>query len=406
MPVLDIPNGTQTWLQLQTAQALTPGHSYTWYVGTHTASTNIIDWSDGVDFTVSPLAAPAAGGLEGTIATTLPTYAWSQVAGADHYKLWLSDLTTGQVVINRAVTATWVTPTAVLTLGHEYEWWVAAVSTNGQATVWNAGLTFTVAPTTSGPNGTAATTTPAFAWNTVTGADHYYLWVTDQTTGVRVINDDNVAGTSLVSQTLTLGHNYLWWVGAVEGQDISWSSGTTFTIAPTLAGPSDTVATTTPTFVWNPVTGAAHYYLWVTDQTTGQQVIDNNNVNALSSVSQALTLGHTYIWWVGAVTGTAVGWSTGATFRIAPTASAPSGAIPTALPEFTWNAVTGADHYFVWVVDQTTGELVINDNNVAGLAYRPVKALAARHQYIWWVGAVSADGMDIAWDQALSFNIV
>src|SRR5688500_7256209 len=68
-----------------------------------------------------------------------------------------------------------------------------------------------LAPTGT-PNGTAATTLQTFNWPAAAGADSYYLWVADQSTGQVAVNAPNLPGTSLTLTTpLTVGHDYLWW---------------------------------------------------------------------------------------------------------------------------------------------------------------------------------------------------
>ena len=63
----------------------------------------------------------------------LPTFTWSSVAGANHYYVWVNDMTTGQspAVSNSNVSGTSWTTTTALTPGQSYEWYVGAVSTNG-----------------------------------------------------------------------------------------------------------------------------------------------------------------------------------------------------------------------------------------------------------------------------------
>src|SRR4029077_3649556 len=128
----------------------------------------------------------------------------------------------------------------------------------------------------SGPGGTIAASQPAFTWTSVTGAASYKVWLTDQTTGQTVVVP-NLTGTSWSpSQPLTLGDNYTWWVGAVQGQTTAWDSPLSFRIAPVGSSPSGTIATNLPVFSWTSVTGAASYKVWLTDQTTGQTVVVPN----------------------------------------------------------------------------------------------------------------------------------
>src|SRR5262249_33248335 len=157
------------------------------------------------------------------------------------------------------------------------------------------------------------------------------------------------------TQALTVGHSYIWWAGAVVGQSVTWSSPLNFRIAPTGSGPSGTLATNVPVFSWNNVIGASSYQIWLTDNTTAQTTL----ISALTGISWTpatpLTLGDNYTWWVGAVQGQTVAWSSALNFKIMPTGSGPSGTIATNVPVFSWNNVIGAASFKVWLTDNTTG---------------------------------------------------
>src|SRR5262245_42792544 len=56
-------------------------------------------------------------------------FAWATVSDADHYDLWVDDVSSGQTQVIRETSlgvATF-TPAAPLVLGHQYQWWVRAV---------------------------------------------------------------------------------------------------------------------------------------------------------------------------------------------------------------------------------------------------------------------------------------
>ena len=431
--VVNMPNVTGTSVALTTAQALSPGHGFIWYVGAVSTNGRVTAWDAGLTFAISALGTPLASAPAGTLATDMPTFTWSSVTKADHYDLLVVDQTTGQQALSAPnVTATSValTTSQALTPGHNYVWYVGAVSTNGRVTSWNAGLTFTISalgtPLASGPSGVLATDTPTFTWSSVAGADHYDLLVVDQSTGQQALRAPNTTATSVAlmkSQALTPGHSYIWYVGAVStnGRVTSWNAGLTFTISalgtPVASGPSGALATDTPTFTWSSVTGADHYDLLVQDQSTGQQALRAPNTTVTSvalTTSQALTPGHSYVWYVGAVStnGRVTFWSAGLTFTISalgtPQANGPSGAIATDTPTFTWTAISGAAHYDFWLNDQTTKQTqVLRLPNVAGtsLALTTAQALSPGHTYVWYVGAVSDNGQLTVWSAGQTITL-
>ena len=67
----------------------------------------------------------------------------SAVTDVGSYVIWLSDQISSQVVTFPNVMGTSFTLTGAhaLTRGHNYTWYVGAVSTNGLVTVWSSGVT-------------------------------------------------------------------------------------------------------------------------------------------------------------------------------------------------------------------------------------------------------------------------
>src|SRR5262249_47316052 len=138
--------------------------------------------------------------------------------------------------------------------------------------------------------------------------------------------------------------------------------------APTVTAPSGSGNSTTPTFTWTVVANATKYYLWVDDLTSGaSRVIGETDLPLTSfTPSTPLTNNHSYRVWVQAGNDAGYGpWSNPADFAtgnapVAPPAAAPTVTAPTGTgngttPQFTWTAVAGADFYYLWVDDLTTG---------------------------------------------------
>jgi hypothetical protein len=222
------------------ASALTPGHSYMWWVGA-SSNNGTVFWSAVQSFTLLPLAAPTALTPSGTIAASagfdLPKFTWSSVSAAAHYDIWVNDLTSGQsqVLRNSSASGTaWSTPSA-LTPGHAYEWWAGAVSNNGTE-FWSVGQSFALAPlpapTLGGPNGTIASTFPTFTWSSVTAAASYDFYLYDNSTKLVIDNGGVGAATTWTpSVGLTVGHSYSWFVAAVSTNGtLFWSTDETFTV--------------------------------------------------------------------------------------------------------------------------------------------------------------------------------
>src|SRR5262249_40282158 len=136
------------------ASPLTAGHSYQWWVRTFDNHGNANPWSNPLTFSEGAAAVPVPLGPQGT-ASSAPTLTWTAAAGADHYDLYVSDLTTGQVLRNQNVAGT--SAALALALGDSYQWWVRSVNTAGVAGPWSSSATFRAvsmpAPALLGPAG-------------------------------------------------------------------------------------------------------------------------------------------------------------------------------------------------------------------------------------------------------------
>jgi hypothetical protein len=70
-----------------------------------------------------------------------------------------------------------------------------------------------------------------------------------------------------------------------------------------------------------------------------------------------------------------------------------------------WSQVPGADHYYLYVVDDTTGLVAIRNANIAANSFSPSVPLIARHKYTWRVAAVSTNKVVAIWSKNENFTI-
>jgi hypothetical protein len=412
--------GSTTSLTLAAPTALSPGHSYRWWVRGDSSSGATGPWSAPVDFTVAALAAPTPIGPSGAIATDQPTFTWSGVGLAAKYDVWLTDQTTGIGQVIGSSTGTSLAAPAALSPGHSYQWWVRGDSQDGTLGPWSVATTFTVsalaAPTAIAPSGTITTDQPTFTWSGVALATKYDVWLTDQTTGIGQVIGSSTGTALAAPSALTPGHSYQWWVRGDSGNGTTgaWSAAMSFSVAalatPQLLAPTGTVNTNQPTFTWSSVPLATKYDLWLTDQMTGTGQVVGSSANTSLTAPSTLTPGHSYQWWVrgDSGNGTQGPWSTSSTFTVAapgtPVPSAPSGTISTVTPTFTWSSVPQAVKYDVWVDDLTTGTQILRNQNVVGTSL-PSQPLTPGHRYRWWVRAIDENGTAGSWSVATDFFV-
>ena len=407
------PGLTQTSLAL--GSPLIVGDTYQWSVQVVDTLGTVSPWST-LTISVTNLTPPTLLGPSGP-AEPQPVFTWSPLAGAVHYDIWVQNQITGQVIRNTNVSGTNWTPPTPLTQGSTYSWWVRGVDANAISGPWSAAVTFSEsvlpAPTLSAPSGSAGLQ-PTLTWNAVVGADHYDIWLQDETSG-QLIRDTTVPATSWVPPApLTAHDNYTWWVRAIDPAtyDGQWSTPLSFTAyavaAPTLVGPSGS-ASTFANFRWNAVDGADHYDIWVQDMQTGQVQRDQQVLGTNWIAPNALKTGDTEQWWVRALNAadSAGPWSSSLTFTAfalpAPTLVAPTGS-STAVPTFSWSAVEGAAHYDIFVQDMQTGQ-VVRDQIVPGTTWTPITPLTQGHPYNWWVRALDNSGLASAWSASASFSV-
>jgi hypothetical protein len=368
------------------------------------------------------LAAPAAPVVTGpgtTTAQALPTITWNAVAGATSYELWVDDASTGQLAVihQTKLAGTSFTPSSPLPLG-TYLVWVRASNAAGLVSDWSNAAAFTITPpappTVILPAAASVVGTPTLSWAAVPGAASYEVWIYNQNTGG--VLDKQVTGTAFTPGNDLPAGTYSVWARSLNaaGQAGDWGSAGSFTIltpaAPTLTGPTDTSWDGLPSITWTNVNGAAGYELYVANG-IGGAVIDQQVTGTSFTPAVALATGQ-YQAWVRArnSSGQFGDWSTAESITVGqlatPTLTGPSGETTNTTPTLSWNAISGAADYELWVDDTTTGQKqVIHSTSLTGTSFTPSSALDVGH-YVAWVRALRSDSKKSDWSGAVQFTVV
>lgn len=279
-----------------------------------------------IDITAAPAIASIPDGIN-----RRPAIAWSTVAGAARYELWVTNTTTGEsrVIHETALIGTSFTPTADLGMGI-YAVWVRAINQSGQASDWSAVERFNVGVELLSPTTTTFDAQPEFTWSALPDAATYEIYLRVGSTVVR--QDGLTTPTFTPSAALPTG-THRWWVRGVaaNGKAGGWSSPAEVSIGgrPTIVAPTATAATsTTPQFAWGAVDGAASYIVYVSlvstaGGSTGAAGLEfqTSGITA-SSYTHGIPLSNsnaTYRVWVRAISGSGVQspWSLPVTFTVA-----------------------------------------------------------------------------------------
>ena len=337
--VVDVATGSfvvdTTTTSTSFTASLTTGKTYRWNVAAGDSAglssyTTVIYFQTPTSLLPAPILSGPSNGATGI--STTPTFSWSSVSGANRYWLICStssaDLPTDPNATScpNCVTfglsgntdqTSYTPPTAfpyggtarTLNAGTTYYWKVQGWNTSGAQGNYSSVRSFTTAvallpaPMLSGPaNGaTGISTTPAFSWSSVSGANRY--WLICSTSSADLPTDPNATScpncvtfglsgntdqTSYTpptafpyggtARTLNAGTTYYWKVQGwnTSGAQGNYSSVRSFTTAaatpldpPTLVSPGTSTSpgsslpTTTPQFQWQAVGGADGYALYI-----------------------------------------------------------------------------------------------------------------------------------------------
>ena len=264
-------------------------------------------------------------------------------------------------------------------------------------------------------NATGVSTTPLFDWTDVSGATSYRVQVIQGIT--TVIDHGNLSVSQyqvLPSEALNSFTSYYWRAAAVNGSDTAWSGYFTFETnvsappPPVLTQPPDneTNVSTTPTFVWQPSSGATSYQLQVAiNPNFNPPSIDVPGLTSTQYVvtqSQELAHGTGYYWRVRASnSGGTSNWSTVFSFSTTPAPPPPptlqqppnNATNITLTPTLDWTDVFGATGYHVYVSTSVNFSTLIVDETVTPSQYNvPTGLLSGFTQYFWKVASVNMGG--------------
>lgn len=180
-------------------------------------------------------------------------FGWNPVSGAAWYGVYVRDMTTGELIVDRDAATVGVTLSIndIFVPGHSYRWNMRAYDSNGDYSAFSGLRYFEIAtaPTTPDVYGPGATTAPGgsyvdssqlLSWYNVS-ADYYEVSLRDRDTNILILDEyvvDN--GTTYQTPSLAAGHSYKWDVRACydNGGCSSYSNDRYFRIGSTNTAPN------------------------------------------------------------------------------------------------------------------------------------------------------------------------
>jgi hypothetical protein len=199
-------------------------------------------------------------------------------------------------------------------------------------------------------------------------------------------------------------------------------------VAATLVNPSGEITDSMPNYVWNAVSDATWYYLWVNDS-TGNKIKKWHTAEAAGcgggsgtcSITPAISLANgASRWWVQTWNSNGYGpWSAAKHFNftdpgLPPTVAtllSPSDGISDNTPSYMWNAVADSSWYYLWVNDSTgnkikkwyTADAAGCGGGSGTCSITPAISLA-NGTGVWWIQTWNTNGSG-PWSTAKHFNL-
>jgi ELWxxDGT repeat protein len=284
--------------------------------------------------------------------------------------------------------------------------------TTGREAISLIDVVVPTAPTITAPTSATRLQRPEITWTASQGAVSYDLYIRNNSTGANPQVSINVTGTSWVpTSDLGIGR-FVVWVRAVNaaGTKSAWSAQRNFIIntSPTTAPIIRHQQTNRPEIVWDDITGAVKYDVWLDSVTAGQvstQILHNVMGKSWQSPTD-LPLGQYRAWVRGLdASGLAAAWAPIINFNVttAPALITPMSSTLSSRPQFTWTPVSSATKYELQLRNLNTETLVYNIQNITTTSWTPPANLPAGH-YRWW-GLASNANYRGQWSQAVDFYV-
>ncbi len=409
---------------------LSPG-TYYWHVR---ASNSCEDGPYSSTWSFTILSTPSAPSLSSpsnssSTCNTTPDFAWSSVSGATSYRIEVDDNSGfDSPEIDTTTSNSNYTPGSPLSPGTYY--WHVRASNPCEDGHWSSTWSFTIlsTPSATSPSlpsngGSTCDATPDFAWSPVSGAASYHIQVDDDPSFSSPEIDTPTSTPYYTPESALSPGTYYWHVRASNScGDGPWSSVWTITIlpipsAPSLSSPSNgsTISDTTPTFMWDSVSGAISYTIQVDDNSGfNSPEIDQTTSSTSYTPGSALPDG-TYYWRAQASNACGTGsWATVWQFTVdtgCPTPPTPSLSVPAngsstcdTTPTFSWGSVSEATPYRIQVGDDSSFSSPEIDTTTSNTNHTPGSALSPG-TYYWQVQASNSCG-DSPWSSVWSVTIL
>ncbi len=274
------------------------------------------------------------------------------------------------------------------------------------------------APTLLEPAVAASTfdATPQLRWVADPAAASYDVWVSELGANPQTVYIENGVTSNQISVPSNLNfQQHRFWVRSADaaGAKSPWSIGRVFSVTNDKPASltAQAVTGTSANFQWSAVPGAESYTVWISQQGSRVQLI--NNVAGTTYAASSLATGAAHTFWVRAVSNdhTQSSWSAAQSFQTTGTAitsQRPVGVNPGTIQnpttaKLSWGSFSGAASFRVWL-NESNGTNVFIVDDVKNAEYW-AEGLEPGKSYRYWVQAVDASGRPSLWSTAVNFSV-
>ncbi|MEZ6060825.1 MAG: hypothetical protein R3C19_10710 [Planctomycetaceae bacterium] len=250
---------------------------------------------------------------------------------------------------------------------------------------------------------------PTISWSELPGAVRYDMWVNNVTTGEsQVLRNTDVTGTSLTpDQDLEFGRYHIWIRGIdALGRPAAWSELVEYSLGPQPLNPANPTFEQRPVFEWTATAGVGSYEIFV--RSSSGDIRQSGLTGTTWTPSTDLAPGPIR-WWIRGVapSGTPGLWSLPVVMNIVgrTTVLTPFGSTTDTTPAFSWQTVTGAVRYELYVERLGEGQ-ALRENSLTETSFTPAAPLALGNYRVWVKAISSLDNVTGIWSDAVVFTIV
>ena len=320
-------NSGSNWINIISSTSASAG-SYNWTVPNTPSSQYMVRISDAandsvyaesqevfsIKFSTLLLVSPADSSNNVSL---MPTLSWSEVSGADKYRLEVNtkDDFTGAIIFDQDTVSQISIQISGLSDNTTFYWRVTALNDSGNTGDASSIFTFTTGQSKliSVQNGAKSVSiTPTLSWYKTAGAISYRLEVntTPEFAGTVVYDNSLITDTSQSLGGLNYNTTYYWRVTANSNSLSKEMTSEVFYFTTKLSStilisPADnsTDVGLMPTLSWSEVNGADKYRLEVNtkDDFTGTAIFDQDTVSQTTKQISGLSDNTTYYWRVTAL---------------------------------------------------------------------------------------------------------